>query len=135
MSINALGSETQVNRRNNISSALKTGIAATGLQYALFPSTAKASIKNTILGEDIYLKRSSNAILKTVKNLDKAGKDNIAGKINVREAMENAKAMFPKYQRVAKPALAALGRTFAGVAVGVFIGHIIADKMFENKEQ
>ncbi len=134
MAVDAVGSGNRVNTRRNLSSAIKTGAVAAGLQYALYKPKYRAAINNTILGRDIYIKNSERAIIKTLKDLDNAGMSNMAGKINAREAMQNAAAMFPKYQRLAKPALAALGRTFAAVATGVFIGHIIADKIFENKE-
>ena len=135
MTINNIGNSERCGRTSNLKNAMAAGALSAGLQTLILPTEVKANIKNAIIGHDAFLKQTGKAAVKTIKNLDKAGFEKVASKINVRETVERASAMYPGIVKNAKSAVNVIGRTFAGVTAGVLIGNFIADKLFGKKEQ
>jgi hypothetical protein len=119
----------------NIKTALKAGAITTAIQTALLPSGIKASIYNTIIGKDLFLKQSENAAKNTIKNLQKAGSEKMASKINVAEAVKRAEEIYPEYVKIGKPVLKELGKSFALITGSIILGSFIADKFFANKAE
>ncbi|MBQ9244702.1 hypothetical protein IJ182_00375 [bacterium] len=123
MSVNKIGMEPQ----NNIKTAVSAGLLSAGLQAAILPKEIKSACKNAILGQDSFIKRTQNAAIKEIEILKKAGKEEMAAQINVKEAIDNAKAMYPAIVETSKTALKAIGQTFVAVSAGVLVGKAISD--------
>ena len=116
-----------------VKTALKAGAITVGIQTALLPSEIKASLFNTIKGKDLFLKQSENAAKKTIANLQKAGSEKMASKINVAEAVKKAEELYPEFVKAGKPVIKELGKSFALVAGSIILGSFIADKLFAPK--
>ena len=118
---------------NNISSAIGIGAAVTGAQYLKFSPEVKAAVKNTALGQDVFMKKVAKSAAKIINNLDRAGMEKAASRINVKETLDKAKEMYPSMVKTAKTAWKTLGKTFACFTAGAIIGSVIADKVIGHK--
>ena len=127
-----------INRTNGLGSDIKTALAAgaitAGMQTAMLPSTIKASIKNSALGKDVFLKRVAHSASKTIKNLNKAGYEKTASNINIQETVKRASEMYPQMAATAKVVVKEIGKTFAGITAGVLIGSLISDAILSRRQ-
>ena len=118
---------------NNISSAIGIGAAVTGAQYLKFSPEVKAAVKNTALGQDVFMKKVAKSAAKIINNLDRAGMEKAASRINVKETLDRAKEIYPSLVKTANAAVKVLGKTFAAVTAGALIGSFIVDKTIGHK--
>ncbi|MBE7704993.1 MAG: hypothetical protein E7Z90_04170 [Cyanobacteria bacterium SIG29] len=112
---------------NILSSAILGGAVAAGAEKLLLPVEAKAALRNTRFGQDVYMKKAAKAVQKTMKNTGK--------KFDVGAILENAKNMYPDYQAIAKTTKKSLGKTFAGVAVAVAGAKLLAEVILNRQEK
>lgn len=110
---------------NILASSVVGGAVAAGAEKLLLPAEVKASIKNTRFGIDAYLKNAEKCANKTLKN---------GIKVDVKQAVENAKNMYPEFLETAKVAKKSLAKTFLGVA-GVIAGAKILSEIILNRKQ
>jgi len=52
---------------NILSSAILGGAVAAGAEKLLLPVEAKAALRNTRFGQDVYMKKAAKAVQKTMK--------------------------------------------------------------------
>ncbi len=127
-----------INHTSEIRSDIKTAVAAgaltAGIHTVMLPDEIKASIKNTALGKDVFLKRVAHSANKTIKNLNKAGLEKTASNINVEETVKRASAMYPQMASTAKAVVKEIGKTFAGITAGVLIGSLISNLILSHKQ-
>ena len=123
----------QPSMAHTVKTALKAGAITTVIQGALLPAEAKAAVYNTAIGKDLFLKQSESAAKRTIKNLQKAGSEKMAAKINVAEAVKKAEELYPKFVETGKPIIKELGKSFALITSSVILGSLIADKIFAPK--
>lgn len=109
---------------NILASSVVGGAVAAGAEKLLLPAEVKASLKNTRFGIDAYLKNAEKCANKTLKN---------GIKVDVKQAVENAKSMYPEFLETAKVAKKSLAKTFLGVA-GVIAGAKILSEIILNKK-
>ena len=115
----------QSNIRHNVATSIKAGAIATGIQALLLPAEAKAVVRNTIFGQDAFLKNTAKCAKETMNNLGK--------EIDIKQVVENAKAMYPEMKQAACQIGKGLLGTFGAVALGVLTGKIITDKILNAK--
>jgi len=115
---------------NTIKTALKAGALTAAIQTVLLPAELKASVFNTAIGKDLFLKKSEIAAKETIKNLQKAGSAKAAAKINVLDTVKKAEELYPEFVKVGKPIIKELGKSFALVAGSIVLGTLIANKLF-----
>lgn len=110
---------------NILASSVVGGAVAAGAEKLLLPAEVKASLKNTRFGIDAYLKNAEKCANKTIKN---------GISVDVKQAVENAKKMYPEFLETAKVAKKSLAKTFLGVA-GVIAGAKILSEVILNRKQ
>ena len=108
---------------NILASSVVGGAVAAGAEKLLLPAETKAALKNTRFGIDTYLKGAERCANKTLKN---------GIKVDVKQAVENAKAMYPEFVEKAQIAKKSLAKTFLGVA-GVIAGAKILSEIISSK--
>ena len=88
---------------NILASSVVGGAVAAGAEKLLLPAEVKASIKNTRFGIDAYLKNAEKCANKTIKN---------GISVDVKQAVENAKKMYPEFLETAKVAKKIFSKNF-----------------------
>lgn len=128
----------QVNNKksNVISTAAKCGIIAAGIERAFLPAEAKAAIRNTMFGEDVYLKKVGKAAEKTIKNLsNNSNTIKLPQAIDVNQVKENAKNLYPKMKEITKAANKQFVKTAVIIGLSCAIGKVIGDAIVAKKAQ
>lgn len=116
----------------NFSLAIAGGATAAVTQISLLPAETKASIKNTMFGQDYFLKKTLKSAKETYTNLGK--------KFDIQIAMKNAKSMYPVFEDTAKSAMKKVANTFATVAGAILLvkatqSAVERIKTLKNQEQ
>ena len=125
MAINAINNDSDIKR--NIKTSLAVGAISAGIHGAFLSKEAKSAIKNTIIGEDAFLKNTEKSVLKASKEFGQ--------EIDVKQTLEYAKDNYPKIKQFAGAVVKNIGKSFAAVTAGVFAGSIIADKIFKEEHK
>lgn len=110
---------------HNVKTAAAMGAVATGIQTLLLPSAAKERLKNAIIGEDKFLKNTEEEVSAAAKSL----KQNI----DVKQAVEEAKKLYPGIKNDAKQITKGLASTFAFVALSIMAFRFVEDKICESE--
>ena len=111
---------------HNAKTSVAVGAISAGVQGLLLPSEVKSAIKNTIIGEDAFLKN-------TEKEAVKAGKK-FGQEIDIKKTLESAKSAYPEIKQYARKAVKGMAGTLAGVSIGVFAGGVLADRIFKAEK-
>lgn len=116
----------------NFGLAIAGGATASIVQTALLSPEAKASIKNTMFGQDHFLKKTIKCAKETYAN---AGK-----KFDIDIALKNAKSMYPVFEYTAKNAIKKVANTFAATAGAILLvkatqSAVERIKTLKNQEQ
>ncbi len=112
-----------------IGTALVAGAMATSIHAATLSKETKMAIKNSMFGQDHYVRRTKQCINESILLSGK--------KINVKHVVGSAKSKYPVVEYVAQNALRKLAKTFCAVAGSVVllnVGKSIVDKIKAEKE-
>lgn len=132
MKVNSVGQGNKQTVKNSIKTGLDAAVIVTGLNTIMLPAEAKWALKCGLMKEDKFIQKAGKAAVKTIKNLEKAGKDSTASRINVADTIQKAKQLYPELSKQGKDLFKQLGKNFVVMAGVTAAASIILDKIFFN---
>lgn len=132
MRVNSLEQSNKQTIKNSIKTGLDAAVLVTGLNTIMLPAEAKWALKCSLMKQDKFVQKAGKAAVKTIKNLEKAGRSNTAARINVAETLNRAKNIYPELADAGKNLFKQLGKNFVVMAGVTAVASIVLDKIFFN---